>query len=150
MLGRLASVVAKQLLVGQPVVCVRCEEAVLSGGLVRQKAKYERRIADLQAEHDAKTEAETRLAEAETKARIHELEHALQAEGEALATALAELEQLRLNEKSSKLEVRTRTHVYARTHARTLMRSHEHVHSARQGETEGEQCVAVCGCVSVC
>jgi large subunit ribosomal protein L13Ae len=42
MVGRLASIVAKQLLVGQPVVCVRCEEAVLSGGLVRQKAKYER------------------------------------------------------------------------------------------------------------
>jgi len=42
MLGRLASVVAKQLLSGQPVVAVRCEEAVLSGGIVRQKAKYER------------------------------------------------------------------------------------------------------------
>ena len=42
MLGRLASVVAKQLLVGNHIVVVRAEEAVLSGGLVRQRAKYER------------------------------------------------------------------------------------------------------------
>jgi len=42
MLGRLASVLAKQLLSGQHVVCVRCEEINISGGMVRQKAKYER------------------------------------------------------------------------------------------------------------
>lgn len=42
MLGRLASVLAKQLLTGQYVVAVRCEEIDISGGLVRQKAKYER------------------------------------------------------------------------------------------------------------
>mgnify|MGYP001804696254 CR=1 FL=1 len=37
MLGRLASLVAKQLLNGQKVVVVRCEDLVLSGGFVRQK-----------------------------------------------------------------------------------------------------------------
>lgn len=42
MLGRLASVVAKQILAGHHVVLVRCEEISVSGGLVRQKAKYER------------------------------------------------------------------------------------------------------------
>ncbi|XP_057549711.1 60S ribosomal protein L13a-4-like [Amaranthus tricolor] len=40
MLGRLASIVAKELLSGQRVVVVRCEEIALSGGLVRQKMKY--------------------------------------------------------------------------------------------------------------
>ncbi|KAL2932929.1 60S ribosomal protein L13a-4 [Bienertia sinuspersici] len=40
MLGRLASIVAKELLCGQHVVAVRCEEIALSGGLVRQKMKY--------------------------------------------------------------------------------------------------------------
>ncbi|PIA36019.1 hypothetical protein AQUCO_03400131v1 [Aquilegia coerulea] len=40
MLGRLASIVAKELLNGQKVVIVRCEEICLSGGLVRQKMKY--------------------------------------------------------------------------------------------------------------
>ncbi|XP_020591121.1 60S ribosomal protein L13a-2 [Phalaenopsis equestris] len=40
MLGRLASIVAKELLNGQHVVVVRCEEICLSGGLVRQKMKY--------------------------------------------------------------------------------------------------------------
>ena len=39
-LGRLASIVAKELLSGQRVVVVRCEEIALSGGLVRQKMKY--------------------------------------------------------------------------------------------------------------
>eukprot|EP00887_Chlorella_sp_A99_P000804 scaffold5.g804.t1 len=42
MLGRLASVLAKQLLSGQQIVAVRTEEIVISGGMVRQKAKYER------------------------------------------------------------------------------------------------------------
>jgi len=42
MLGRLASVVAKELLNGQKVVVVRCEEICMSGGLVRQKMKYKR------------------------------------------------------------------------------------------------------------
>ncbi|XP_051130062.1 60S ribosomal protein L13a-4-like [Andrographis paniculata] len=40
MLGRLASILAKELLNGQKVVVVRCEEIALSGGLVRQKMKY--------------------------------------------------------------------------------------------------------------
>ncbi|CAI5993028.1 unnamed protein product [Closterium sp. NIES-65] len=40
MLGRLASIVAKELLNGQHVVVVRCEDICLSGGLVRQKMKY--------------------------------------------------------------------------------------------------------------
>ncbi|KAF2921124.1 hypothetical protein DAI22_07g006600 [Oryza sativa Japonica Group] len=40
MLGRLASLVAKELLNGQRVVVVRCEEMCISGGLVRQKMKY--------------------------------------------------------------------------------------------------------------
>lgn len=42
MLGRLASIVAKELLNGQSVVVVRCEEICISGGLVRQKMKYMR------------------------------------------------------------------------------------------------------------
>ncbi|GJN23271.1 hypothetical protein PR202_gb10906 [Eleusine coracana subsp. coracana] len=40
MLGRLASIIAKELLNGQKVVVVRCEEICMSGGLVRQKMKY--------------------------------------------------------------------------------------------------------------
>ncbi|MBA0732828.1 hypothetical protein Gogos_016891 [Gossypium gossypioides] len=42
MLGRLASIVAKELLNGQKVVVVRCEEICMSGGLVRKKMKYMR------------------------------------------------------------------------------------------------------------
>ena len=42
MLGRLASIIAKQVLSGHHVVCVRCEDIQISGGMVRQKAKYER------------------------------------------------------------------------------------------------------------
>ncbi|EOA25444.1 hypothetical protein CARUB_v10018781mg, partial [Capsella rubella] len=42
MIGRLASITAKELLNGQKVVIVRCEEICLSGGLVRQKMKYMR------------------------------------------------------------------------------------------------------------
>ncbi|KAK8937379.1 60S ribosomal protein L13a-4 [Platanthera zijinensis] len=42
MLGRLASIIAKELLNGQHIVVVRCEEICLSGGLVRQKMKYHR------------------------------------------------------------------------------------------------------------
>ncbi|KMT05616.1 hypothetical protein BVRB_7g167570 [Beta vulgaris subsp. vulgaris] len=40
MCGRLASIVAKELLTGQRVVVTRCEAIALSGGLVRQKMKY--------------------------------------------------------------------------------------------------------------
>jgi len=40
MLGRLSSILAKELLNGQRVVVVRCEEICLSGGLVHQKMKY--------------------------------------------------------------------------------------------------------------
>ncbi|KAG6466353.1 hypothetical protein ZIOFF_075844 [Zingiber officinale] len=39
MLGRLASILAKELLNGQRVVVIRYEEICLSGGLVRQKMK---------------------------------------------------------------------------------------------------------------
>ncbi|RWR84042.1 60S ribosomal protein L13a-4-like protein [Cinnamomum micranthum f. kanehirae] len=39
MLGCLASIIAKELLNGQKVVVVRCEEICLSGGLVRKKMK---------------------------------------------------------------------------------------------------------------
>ncbi|KDD76284.1 hypothetical protein H632_c285p2 [Helicosporidium sp. ATCC 50920] len=42
LLGRLASIVAKQLLSGHRIVALRCEEINMSGGMVRQKAKYER------------------------------------------------------------------------------------------------------------
>ncbi|GIM16373.1 hypothetical protein Vretimale_19038, partial [Volvox reticuliferus] len=42
MLGRLASVVAKQILSGQQIVVVRAEDITVSGGLVRQKMKYDR------------------------------------------------------------------------------------------------------------
>ena len=42
MLGRLASVVAKELLNGQKVVALRCEEINISGSLYRNKVKYAR------------------------------------------------------------------------------------------------------------
>ncbi|CAH9070034.1 unnamed protein product [Cuscuta epithymum] len=42
MLGRLSSILTKELLNGVRVVVVRCEEICLSGGLVRQKMKYHR------------------------------------------------------------------------------------------------------------
>merc|ERR1712216_420574 len=42
MLGRLASIIAKQLLYGQKVIAVRREKITVSGGFVRQKMKYER------------------------------------------------------------------------------------------------------------
>jgi large subunit ribosomal protein L13Ae len=38
--GRLASTVAKQILSGQKIVIVRCEEMVISGSLMRNKTKY--------------------------------------------------------------------------------------------------------------
>uniref|UniRef100_A0A7S2DZL3 60S ribosomal protein L13a n=1 Tax=Helicotheca tamesis TaxID=374047 RepID=A0A7S2DZL3_9STRA len=40
LLGRLASVVAKELLSGQKVVIVRCDQVCISGSLVRNKVKY--------------------------------------------------------------------------------------------------------------
>ncbi|VDD81399.1 unnamed protein product [Mesocestoides corti] len=40
LLGRLASIVAKTLLMGQKVVVVRCEEINISGSLYRNKLKY--------------------------------------------------------------------------------------------------------------
>jgi large subunit ribosomal protein L13Ae len=42
MLGRLASVIAKQLLNGQHVVATRTEAITISGGLMRQKMKFSR------------------------------------------------------------------------------------------------------------
>merc|ERR1712093_430678 len=41
-LGRLASIVAKKLLSGHHMVVVRCDEMLISGGLSRQKMKFER------------------------------------------------------------------------------------------------------------
>merc|ERR1712176_95145 len=38
--GRLCSIVAKELLAGQSVVIVRCDEICISGSLVRNKVKY--------------------------------------------------------------------------------------------------------------
>ena len=40
LLGRLASVVAKELLAGKKIVIVRCDEVCVSGSLVRNKVKY--------------------------------------------------------------------------------------------------------------
>ena len=40
LLGRLASMLAKELLMGQSVVCVRCEEINISGTFMRNKLKY--------------------------------------------------------------------------------------------------------------
>ncbi|CAD5184445.1 unnamed protein product [Musa acuminata subsp. malaccensis] len=47
MLGRLASILAKELLNGQRVAVVRCEDMCLSGGLDRQKMKYLRFLRKL-------------------------------------------------------------------------------------------------------
>ncbi|CDJ45049.1 60S ribosomal protein L13a, putative [Eimeria tenella] len=41
LLGRLASVVAKEILNGQHVVCVKCENINISGSLHRNKLKYQ-------------------------------------------------------------------------------------------------------------
>jgi len=40
LIGRLASIVSKELLSGQKVVVVRCEQLNISGSLVRNKTKY--------------------------------------------------------------------------------------------------------------
>eukprot|EP00555_Chaetoceros_dichaeta_P008292 CAMPEP_0198254060 /NCGR_PEP_ID=MMETSP1447-20131203/4426_1 /TAXON_ID=420782 /ORGANISM="Chaetoceros dichaeta, Strain CCMP1751" /LENGTH=200 /DNA_ID=CAMNT_0043939975 /DNA_START=79 /DNA_END=681 /DNA_ORIENTATION=- len=40
LLGRLASIVAKELLSGQKIVIVRCDEMAVSGSLVRNRVKY--------------------------------------------------------------------------------------------------------------
>merc|ERR1712086_271079 len=40
LLGRLASIISKELLNGQKVVCVRCEEINISGNFYRNKLKY--------------------------------------------------------------------------------------------------------------
>ena len=40
LLGRLASITAKQLLNGKKIVVVRCEQLVVSGSLARNKVKY--------------------------------------------------------------------------------------------------------------
>jgi large subunit ribosomal protein L13Ae len=40
LLGRLASIVAKQALNGQKIVIVRCEELNVSGSFFRNKRKY--------------------------------------------------------------------------------------------------------------
>eukprot|EP00124_Ichthyophonus_hoferi_P000143 Ihof_evm7s5 gene=Ihof_evmTU7s5 len=42
LMGRLASIVAKELLSGQKVVVVRCEELLMSGSLMRNKMTYHR------------------------------------------------------------------------------------------------------------
>merc|ERR1712216_427030 len=40
LLGRLASIIAKELLCGQRVVCVRCEDINISGSFYRNKLKF--------------------------------------------------------------------------------------------------------------
>merc|ERR1712087_181612 len=40
LLGRLASIIAKELLSGQKVVCVRCEDINISGSFYRNKLKF--------------------------------------------------------------------------------------------------------------
>ena len=40
LLGRLAAVVAKEILAGQKIVCVRCEALEISGSLYRNKMKW--------------------------------------------------------------------------------------------------------------
>jgi len=40
LLGRLASIIAKELLAGQRVVCVRCEDINISGSFYRNKLKF--------------------------------------------------------------------------------------------------------------
>mmetsp|Transcript_13759 Transcript_13759/g.25918 ORF Transcript_13759/g.25918 Transcript_13759/m.25918 type:complete len:201 (-) Transcript_13759:49-651(-) len=40
LLGRLASIVARELLAGQKVVIVRCDEICVSGSIVRNRVKY--------------------------------------------------------------------------------------------------------------
>ncbi|EEC50532.1 predicted protein [Phaeodactylum tricornutum CCAP 1055/1] len=40
LLGRLCSIVAKELLAGQKIVIVRCDEICISGSLVRNRVKY--------------------------------------------------------------------------------------------------------------
>lgn len=42
LLGRLASVIAKEILNGQKIVAVRCEEINISGSLYRNRLKYQR------------------------------------------------------------------------------------------------------------
>ncbi|KAF8818749.1 ribosomal protein RPL13A [Cardiosporidium cionae] len=42
LLGRLASIIAKELLNGQHIVAVRCEDINISGSLYRNKLKYQR------------------------------------------------------------------------------------------------------------
>lgn len=45
LLGRLASIIAKELLLGQKVVVVRTEEMVISGGLMRNQTRYHQFLA---------------------------------------------------------------------------------------------------------
>merc|ERR1711998_491483 len=40
LLGRMASIIAKELLRGQKVVCVRCEQVHISGSFIRNKLKF--------------------------------------------------------------------------------------------------------------
>ncbi|EFJ23775.1 hypothetical protein SELMODRAFT_102594 [Selaginella moellendorffii] len=43
-LGRVASICSKELLKGQRLVIVRCEDICMSGGIIRQKMKYHRAL----------------------------------------------------------------------------------------------------------
>jgi len=40
LVGRLASIIAKELMNGQHIVVVRCEKLILSGSLFRNKVKF--------------------------------------------------------------------------------------------------------------
>ncbi|KVH87796.1 Ribosomal protein L13 [Cynara cardunculus var. scolymus] len=61
MLGRLSSILAKELLNGQRVTIVSYEETYLSGGLVSQKMKYitaealDNYLTDIQRHHEYKS-----------------------------------------------------------------------------------------------
>ena len=51
LLGRLASLIAKELLMGQHVVCVRCEEINISGTFMQTVDWIEQRCAACAAVH---------------------------------------------------------------------------------------------------
>jgi len=53
LLGRLASIISKQILSGQKIVVVRCEEINISGSFFRNKVRVERREITDQSQFNA-------------------------------------------------------------------------------------------------
>lgn len=47
LLGRLASIISKQILSGQKITVVRCEEINISGSFFRNKVGYYKKHADI-------------------------------------------------------------------------------------------------------